>query len=200
MKQAPNKHGLQGGAVPLSPQQPAAVPRSPRAENGQRPAAALHQHQRRPRSGRCFLDVSIQQPPLQPRRVPAHRGAAALTSSSCGPPGIPAGQEGSKPSASSSRPRSLSGSRSAVSPLYTGGGDSALLNAAILNCESEWKIIEGRSCCRGQQGATETTEPWTFSLLLLKAHFIKNTCFNSSKACAYVSGVNTNSKTSKTTR
>ncbi len=88
---------------------------------------------------RCFLNIYIQLPPLGVRvpcpaktRCPA---AAALTSSSCGPPGIPDVHEESSPAPSSSRPRSLPGSRSAVSPLKTGGGDSALLNAAILNCE-----------------------------------------------------------------
>lgn len=86
----------------------------------------------------------------------ANRTVAALTSSFCAPPGTRVVHAELNPLPSSSRPRSLPGSRSAASPFKTGGGDSALLNAAILNCEKrrENKKREVQAG-PGRQGAPE---------------------------------------------
>lgn len=67
----------------------------------------------------------------------------------------------------------MAGSRSAVSPLKTGGGDSALLNAAILNCEKRSgkerrEAQAGAEDRRGRQRTeTQDTDPENIHTLLL---------------------------------
>lgn len=126
-EQARHKHSSAAGASPATepgPRAGAARISSPAPQPTARAPAAV---------SRTFPSNYLRSEPVSPAQL--RPAAVGLTSSSCGPPGIPDEQDESSPAPSSSRPRSLPGSSSVVSPLKTGGGDSALLNAAILNCE-----------------------------------------------------------------